>query len=75
MAVYEVHGHVTVICGMKVEAESEEEAIEIANATFGGLSNYAGNGECEYLLDVDSTEDDRCIFPDGEVEFDDAQEV
>ena len=31
MATYEVHGHATVICGMRVEANSEEEAIKIAN--------------------------------------------
>lgn len=41
---YKVYGHCTVICSMHVKAESEEEAIEIANDTFGGLTNYAGMG-------------------------------
>lgn len=75
MATYEVHGHATVICGMRVEANSEEEAIEIANEEFGGLTNYVGMGGNEYLLGVATNEDDRCVFPDSEVEFDDAMEV
>lgn len=75
MATYEVHGHATVICGMRVEANSEEEAIKIANEEFGSLTNYSGMGGTECLLGVPTSENDRCIFPDSEVEFDDAMEV
>ena len=46
---YRVYGHCTVICSMHVKAESEEEAIKIANDTFGGLTNYAGMGSCMRL--------------------------
>lgn len=72
---YEVYGHTTIICSMVVEADNEEEAIEIANEEFGGLTNYAGMGSCDCLIGVMTSEDERCIYPDGEVEFDDAQEI
>lgn len=75
MATYEVHGHATVICGMRVEANSEEDAIEIANEEFGSLTNYAGMGGTECLVGVPINEDERCVFPDSEVEFDNAMEV
>lgn len=75
MAIYEVNGHATVICGMRVEADSEEEAIKIANEEFGSLTNYVGMGGSECLLGVPTSENDRCVFPDSEVEFDDAMEV
>lgn len=72
---YQVFGHATVVCGMKVEADNEEEAIEIANNTFGGLTNYVGMGGTDCLLGVLTRESDRCVFPDSKVEFDDAMEV
>lgn len=72
---YEVYGHTTLVCSMVVEANSEDEAIEIANEEFGGLTNYAGMGSCDCLVGVLTSEDERCIYPDSEVEFDDAQEI
>lgn len=72
MKKYTVTGHATVVCSMVVEAESEEEAIEKANEEFGSLTNYAGMGGIDKLLGVTSSEDDRCVFPDSDVEFDDA---
>lgn len=71
MKKYTVTGHATVVCRMVVEAESEEEAIEKANEEFGSLTNYAGMGGIDKLLGVTSSEDDRCVFPDSDVEFDD----
>ena len=71
MKKYTVTGHATVVCSMVVEAESEEEAIEKANEEFGSLTNYAGMGGTDKLLRVTSSEDDRCVFPDSDVEFDD----
>ena len=68
---YVVLGHANVICSMIVEADSEEEAIEIANNEFGSLSNYAGMGGTEHLIGVDTSEDDRCVLPDTDPEFDD----
>jgi hypothetical protein len=72
---YEVYGHATVVCSMVVEADSEEEAIEIANEEFGGLTNYAGMGSYDALVGVVTSEDERCVYPDSEAEFDDAQEI
>lgn len=66
-----VIGHATVVCSMVIEAESEEEAIEKANEEFGSLTNYAGMGGIDKLLGVPSSENDRCVFPDSDVEFDD----
>ena len=39
MKEYEVYGHATVICSMRVKANSKKEAIEKANEEFGVLSN------------------------------------
>lgn len=72
---YEVYGRCTLVCGMRVKATSPEEAIEIANEEFGGLSNYAGMGSCDCLVGVSTSEDGRCIYPDSEPEFDDCKEV
>ena len=58
---YEVYGHTTLVCSMVVEANSEDEAIEIANEEFGGLTNYAGMGSCDCLVGVLTSEDERCI--------------
>lgn len=72
---YEVYGHATVVCSMVVEADGEEEAIEIANKKFGGLINYAGMGSCNCLVGVITSDNERYVYPDSEVEFDDAQEI
>lgn len=74
MKTYEVIGHANVICSMRVKANSEKEAIEIANEEFGGLTNYAGMGGTEHLLGVCDSEDDRCVLPDSDPEFDEAIE-
>lgn len=72
---YIVTGHATVVCSMEVKADSEEQAIEIANKKFGSLTNYAGMGGTDKLIGVCSSGYDRCIFPDSDVEFDDALEA
>lgn len=71
---YEVFGHATVTCSMIVYAKNEEEAIEKANDQFGNLTNYAGMGGTDKLIGVLTNEDDRSVFPDSDVEFDDAIE-
>ena len=75
MKTYEVYGHANVICSMRVKANNEEEAIEIANNEFGGLTNYCGMGGTEHLLGVLTSADSRCVLSDSDVEFDDCQEV
>lgn len=75
MREYEVYGHATVIYSMRVKATSEKEAIEKANKEFGSLINYVGMGGTEHLLGVCDSDDDRCVLPDTDPEFDDCQEV
>ena len=72
---YKVYGHANIICSMQVEATSEEEAIQIANDTFGDLTNYAGMGSYGSLVGVLPAEDFRRIYPDSDPEFDDCMEV
>lgn len=68
---YTVTGHATVVCSMVVEANTEKEAIEKANEQFGSLANYTGMGGTDKMIGVPTSEDDRCIYPDSDVEFDD----
>lgn len=64
-----VQGH---LCGdEKIIPLCEEEAIKKANTEFGSLSNYCGMGGYDKLLGVNTPENDRCIYPDSDVEFDD----
>lgn len=60
---------------MIVEANSKDEAIEVANEEFGGLTNYAGMGSCDCLVGVLTSEDERSIYADGEIDFDYAEEI
>lgn len=71
MKKYTVTGHATVVCSMVVEANTEEEAIERANEQFGSLINYTGMGGTDKMIGVPTSEDERCIYPDSDVEFDD----
>lgn len=72
---YAVYGHTTLTCSMIVEADSEDEAIEIANEEFGGLTNYVGMGSYDCLIGVLTSEDERSIYADGEVYFNYAEEI
>lgn len=75
MKEYEVYGHATVICSMRVKANTEKEAIEKANEEFGGLSNYVGMGGTDKLLGVQNTDYDQSVLPDTDPEFDDCREA
>lgn len=75
MKEYEVYGHTTIACVMRVKANSREEAIEKANDEFGSLTNYVGMGGSDKLIGVNSSEDNRSIFPDSDVAFDDCKEM
>lgn len=69
---YEIYSNRSfyLVCSMIVEANSEKEAIEKANEEFGILTNYVGMGGSDKLVGVNTPGNDRCIYPDGEVEFD-----
>lgn len=49
---YTVYGSVTIGVTMTVEASSEDEAIEVAERDWPGLSNYCGNGGTNQLVGV-----------------------
>lgn len=72
---YKVRGYTTLVCTMVVEANSEEEAIELANDEFGGLKSYAGMGGSECLVGVVNSDMARCIYSDSDVIFDECEEV
>lgn len=72
---YRVSGLCTVICEMDVFANSKEKAIEIANDEFGELTNYAGMGGTSHLVGVIASNDNRCVYPDAEPEFDNAERI
>lgn len=72
---YEVYGHATVVCSMVVDADSEAEAIKKANEEFGSLTNYVGMGGTDKLLGVPTSDCDRSVLPDSDVEFDDCQRI
>ena len=75
MKEYEVYGHATVICSMRLKANNKKEAIKKANEEFGSLTNYVGMGGTEHLLGVCDSSNDRCVLPDAGPEFDDCREV
>lgn len=66
---YDVHGIVPVVVHITVEAESGEQAIEIAQKKFKGVNEYFGNGGCDKLIGVERSNESITI--EGNVEFDD----
>lgn len=72
MAKWTVAGSVEVTVSIIVEAETEDEAMELAEEKFGGVKSYCGNGGYDKLIGVDG--DSESIACDGEVEFDDCYE-
>ena len=54
---YKVHGTTTVTVTTEVEAESVDEALEIAAGDLDGLIAYVGNGGSDKLVGVDCEND------------------
>lgn len=69
MKKYKVYGTYTITITKDVWANSEEEAIEKADATFGGITEYCGNGGCDKLIGVEN--DDESVAADGMEEWGD----
>ena len=69
---YRVFGHTVVNVSTIVEAESEAEAIEVAQREFEGIDSYVGNGGDDKLIGVEG--ENETIAADDYVVFDDAQE-
>lgn len=53
MAKWNVYGYAQITVTMTVDADSLEEALDLAQEEFPGLSNYAGNGGTDKLVGVD----------------------
>ena len=68
--IYEVEGTATILVKKRVKANSEEEAIELADKYFGGLTCYCGNGGIDKLIGVCSYSES--VDTDGDVEWTDA---
>lgn len=68
---FRVYGEVSVGVVMEVEADSADEAIDIAHSDFIGLTGYAGNGGTGKL--IGTTQQNVRLEADGEVEFHEAE--
>ena len=67
--IYEVEGSYTITVRKRVMASSEEEAFELADEYFGGITEYCGNGGIDKLIGVDDSES---VAADGMIEWRDA---
>lgn len=76
MKKYIVSGEVTAYISVELEAESKEEAIEMAYEECSGPSSFVGNGGYNKLIGVCDTDNaDVSIACDDEVEYTDVEEI
>ena len=73
MKKYIVSGKTTAFISVKIEAESKEEAIEMAYEECSGPTSFVGNGGYDKLIGVDG--DNVSISCDDEVEYTEAEEI
>ena len=50
MATWKVYGSIPVSVTVTVDADTKEDAIEVAYEEFEGLTNYAGNGGTDKII-------------------------
>lgn len=67
MKKYRVSGSYTITITKEVWANSESEAYDKVESTFGGVTEYCGNGGCDKLVGVD--EEDESVSADGTEEW------
>lgn len=67
-----VTGNAEVTVSIVVKAETEAEAMKIAESNFGGIHSYSGNGGTDKLIGVDGI--NESIACDCEAVFDDCME-
>lgn len=72
MRKYRVYGTINVTVSTCVQANSPEEASELADNFFGGVSGFCGNGGSNKLIGV--TGHDESIQCDESVEWGDVEE-
>lgn len=71
--IYEVRGTYAITVLKRVKAKDEQEAIELAERYFSGITEYCGNGGYDKLVGVE--EDSESVSADGCVEWQDAYET
>jgi hypothetical protein len=67
---YQVRGFTKVFITIEVEAESPDEAIDIAYDDFCGMSSYCGNGGMDKLVGV--AQSNVSLDPSDDFEFTEA---
>lgn len=67
MKKYKVYGTYTITIAKEVWANNEDEAIDKAAETFGGVIEYCGNGGDDKLVGVGN--DDESVAADGDPEW------
>lgn len=70
---FRVYGHTTVTVVVEVEADSEQEAYEVALDQRNTLDAYVGNGGVGKLIGVDG--DEESVSADDEIEYDDIERL
>lgn len=76
MKKYIVSGEVTAYISVELEAESKEEAIEMAYEECSGPMNFVGNGGTDKLIGVCDTDSATVsINCDEEIEYTEAEEI
>ena len=67
MKKYKVYGTYTITIAKEVWANDEDDAVDKAAETFGGVIEYCGNGGYDKLVGV--SEDDESVAADGYPEW------
>lgn len=76
MKKYIVSGEVTAYISVELEAESKEEALEMAYEECSGPMNFVGNGGTDKLIGVCDTDSATVsINCDEEIEYTEAEEI
>lgn len=76
MKKYIVTGKVTAYISVELEAESKEEAIEMAYEECSGPMNFVGNGGTDKLIGLCDTDSATVsINCDEEIEYTEAEEI
>lgn len=76
MKKYIVSGEVTAYISVELEAESKEEALEMAYEECSGPLNFVGNGGTDKLIGVCDTDSATVsINCDEEIEYTEAEEI
>ena len=71
--IYEVRGTYTITVLKRVKANDEQEALELAERHFSGITEYCGNGGYDKLVGVDN--DSESVEAEDYIEWQEAYET